>query len=357
MKKIILSIALFAGISASAQYQITSANVPVINDLTYDAVDTIPNANIDGGIASSEAQLFLIADVDLDIEESTLFDDPINYPTSSEFPTADIAFEFGAGPSFAEVKNDRVEVIGTEFASPTGGAPEAIHWDNTLSILRFPYGFGDTYKDTGHFRQSFYIGQDFGGMTIDSGRIDLTVQVTSLVDAFGSLETLNGTFSDVIRERQEITTTNIIEVCIQLIPGFPCQWQDASQFTGQSSEPETEVDYLYYGAQSKFPYASLTYNATEDTLKTVTVSLDEIYPNSINEIKNLGNMVYPNPATEVISVKASEAAIVTISDISGRTILTTTDKNNISIAHLNAGSYVISITENNAVYSGQLIKN
>lgn len=357
MKKILLSVALIAGVSASAQYQITSADAPIINDITIDAVDTIPNVEIDGGVASSSAQLFLISDVDLDVEETTLFEDPMDFTTASEFPTATVAFDFGAGPSFGVTRTDRFEIIGTEFTNPLGGEPEAVHWDNPLSILRYPYGYGDSYKDTGHFTTTFYIGQEFGGFQIDSGRIDLTIEIASLVDAFGSLETLNGTFSNVIRERQEITTTNKIEMCIEVIPGFPCQWQDASGFTGGSSEPETEIEYIFHGPESKFPYASLTYNATEDTLMSVTVTLDDIQPNSVSEIKNLSNMVYPNPATNVISVKASAAAVITISDISGRTILTTTNENNINIAHLNAGTYVVTIADNKTVYSGQIIKH
>lgn len=295
--------------------------------------------------------------MDLDVEETTLFQDPATFATASEFPTASVAFDFGAGPSFGVTSSNRFEIIGTEFTNPLGGEPEAIHWDNPLSLLRFPYGYGDSYEDTGHFRTSFYIGQEFGGFQIDSGRIDLTIEVKSAVDAQGSLETLNGTFSNVIRERQEITTTNVIEVCIVVLPGFPCQWQDASQFTGESNEPETEIEYIFHGPESKFPYASLTYNATEDSLMSVTVTLDNIQPNSISEIKNLGNMVYPNPTTDVISVTATEEATVTITDISGRNIMTTNAAKNISIAHLTAGTYILTIVENNTVYSGQLIKH
>lgn len=357
MKKILLSLALVAGVSVSAQYQITSADAPIINDITIDAIDTIPNMDIDGGVADSADQLFLIADVDLDIEETTLFQDPADFTTASEFPTASVAFDFGVGPSFGVTGSDRFEIIGTEFTNPLGGDPEAIHWDNPLSILRYPYGYGDSYEDTGHFRTTFYIGQEFGGFKIDSGRIDLTIEVKSAIDAKGSLETLNGTFANVIRERQEVTTTNVVEVCLEVIPGFPCQWQDASSFTGESNDPVTEIEYLYHGPQSKFPYASLTYNENEDTLMSVTVTLDNIQPNSVTEIKKLGNMVYPNPANDVISVKADETATVSITDISGRTMLTTNARKNISIAHLTAGTYILNIVENNTVYSGQLIKH
>jgi hypothetical protein len=357
MKKLILSAVLFAGVSASAQYQKTSADAPIINDITIDAVDTIPNMDINGGTADSSAQMFVISDVDLDEEETTLFQNPADFTTASEFPTATVAFDFGAGPSFGVASNDKFEIIGTEFTNPLGGEPEAIHWDNPLTLLTFPYGYGDSYEDVGHFKTTFYIGQEFGGFQIDSGRIDLTIEVKSVVDAFGSLETLNGTFSDVIRERQEVTTTNVVEVCLEVLPGFPCQWQDASSFTGESNDPVTEIEYLYHGPESKFPYASLTYNENEDSLMSVTVTLDNIQPNSVTEIKKLGNMVYPNPANDVISVNADDTAVVSITDISGRTILTTNARKNISIAHLTTGTYILTIVENNTVYSGQLIKH
>lgn len=356
MKKTLLIIAAFTTLSVSAQFKVTTANVPVINDNNFTAIDTIPNSLIDAG-SPGTGQVFLVSDVDLDIEESTVFEDPSLYQSSTDFPNASVAFQLGAaGTAFGQVSANNFEVVGTEFTNPLDGSTISITWDNPLTLLRYPYGYGDSYTDTGHFKTTFYVGQNVG-VQIDSARIDYTLIVNAEVDAAGSMETLNGTFMDVIRDRQVQTETNRTEVCIQFVPGFPCQWQDAGQFTGESSAPVTTVEYYYYGAQSKFAYAQLSYNATEDTLISVAVNLDEFEPSSVSDIKKLGNLVYPNPAKTSINVTATENAIVTISDFTGRTVLSKIGGGAINIERLTNGSYILTIADDNTVYSGQLIKN
>lgn len=356
MKKTLLLLAAFATVSASAQYKVTTANIPVINDINTTAVDTTPNIGIDAGAAGT-GQVFLVSDVDLDLEETTIFEDPSVYQSSIDFPNASVAFQIGTGgTAFGQIFANQFDIVGSEFTNPLDGSVMSITWDNPLSVLRYPYGFGDTYKDTGHFRTTFFVGQNVG-VQIDSARIDYTVVIDAEVDASGSMETINGTFVNVIRDRQVQTETNVTEVCIQFVPGFPCQWQDAGQFTGESSAPVTTVEYYYYGSQSKFPYAQLTYNENEDTLQSVSINLDEFEPSSISDIKKLGNLVYPNPAKTSINVTASQNATVTISDFTGRTIVSQIGGGSINIENLNNGSYILTITDNNTVFSGQLIKN
>lgn len=355
MKKLLLLLAAFTGYSTMAQYQVTTANVPVINDVNITATDTMPNESITAGM-SGTGQTYNVADVDLDIESSIFFEDPANSPEAAmEFPEAEVSFDFGLGQVYAVSRNDRFNIIGIEVVNPADGSTQNERWDNPLSLLRFPYGFGDSYQDTGHFRSTFAIDQNFMGVQIDSGRIDVTIEVDALVDGAGEFNGINGTFQNVIRERQEVTTITVIEICVSFLPGFPCEFQDASDF-GFGGGTEKTVEYYYYGPQNKFPYAQLTYNEAEDTLQEVIINIDDFEPNSITEVKKLGNKVYPNPATNVLYVNSNSTAIVTVMDLSGRTLINTVGNKSINIESLKKGAYIITIKEDNVVYSGQLLK-
>lgn len=69
--------------------------------------------------------------------------------------------------------------------------------------------------------------------------------------------------------------------------------------------------------------------------------------------------VYPNPAQDVITVSANERSAgswITIADISGRTILVTSDRSSVSIASLAPGTYTITRIQNGLRTVGTFIK-
>ena len=355
MKKTLLFFSLAAAITANAQYSRTAADGPVVGDVWNTAADTIPNEGINPGMAG-QAQAYSILDVDFNVEENTNFNSPDDYSSGGDFPEADVAFDFEGGLiAFADVTDNKMEIVGAEI--DLGMGPESNKWEDPLTFQVYPYAFGDSYEDVGRFKQSFYIGQNFQGLQIDSGRIDLTIEVDSEVDGSGTFEFFQGTYPDVIRERQVQTVTQKFEICVVFLPGLPCQWQDASDLTGGSSEPETTVTYNYFGEEDKFPYATLTFNETEDTCQFVQVNFKE-FSTSVVELEGLENALYPNPANDFVYIKAADATAIEIRDINGKMVLSQAVKPNtkVDIAKLKQGVYAVTVRGNKNLSNGTLIK-
>jgi len=79
----------------------------------------------------------------------------------------------------------------------------------------------------------------------------------------------------------------------------------------------------------------------------------------INENGTLQTTVYPNPASEVVNIEAPANSIVTILSIEGKTVMNATTNNAvemINISSLESGSYIVSISNNNAFSTQILIK-
>jgi deoxycytidylate deaminase len=73
-------------------------------------------------------------------------------------------------------------------------------------------------------------------------------------------------------------------------------------------------------------------------------------------VKNNILKVYPNPATDMITIEnAGVAALHTVTDVTGR-VLISGNGSNVNIAHLAPGMYVINITDKGNRYHSQFIK-
>ena len=89
-------------------------------------------------------------------------------------------------------------------------------------------------------------------------------------------------------------------------------------------------------------------------------------PNGLNEIVNAENpiSVYPNPATQIITISAQENlsnAVVLIYDLSGKLVLqkdihSIHKQTNLDISSLENGIYMIQVNNNNRVSRFKLMK-
>ncbi len=80
-------------------------------------------------------------------------------------------------------------------------------------------------------------------------------------------------------------------------------------------------------------------------------------PNAIDELAAKPTLnLYPNPATNMVSIKTSfETSLVSVIDLTGKTVLTTT-QNNIDISKLTAGVYFLKAENANQVVTEKFIK-
>ncbi len=153
--------------------------------------------------------------------------------------------------------------------------------------------------------------------------------ITTTADAYGTLITPEGTFTNVLRVH------------------YLQNYTDSSSF----SEIDFVSDvYAWYKEGYHFPLASITYQTTPQGgfnqyahyLETTTLGLSEEEKASLS--------IYPNPATDVATVrlKSNETLkALTITDMNGRAIdvayTSNTTEASLDLHHLDAGLYLIEL--------------
>ncbi len=93
--------------------------------------------------------------------------------------------------------------------------------------------------------------------------------------------------------------------------------------------------------------------------------LNIIYPTSSSQIVTVGwagidenhptFSIYPNPATDVITLNVDPTAIVNVYSISGAAVYTGTATNTIDVSNLDAGIYTVAVTTNGVTESQRLV--
>jgi hypothetical protein len=107
------------------------------------------------------------------------------------------------------------------------------------------------------------------------------------------------------------------------------------------------------------PY--LAYQDWANSYKATVMMYDSVFV-GINEQKESKLLLYPNPATDEISVDISEKAYgsnLTIIDIEGQQLITrqiTEPKTQIDISNLPSGVYFLRLINNRTVTVGKIIK-
>ena len=94
-----------------------------------------------------------------------------------------------------------------------------------------------------------------------------------------------------------------------------------------------------------------------DNPRTITVTGNATYIANFTNVNGISNIdsdswsLYPNPAANVVTITGVEQAMVTITDMTGRTVAThtvTDGNNNIDISQMTDGAYFLRITSNGA---------
>ena len=86
------------------------------------------------------------------------------------------------------------------------------------------------------------------------------------------------------------------------------------------------------------------------SIGTAIVSTPEIVTSHLN--------IYPNPANDFVVIEAKNISEITILDLSGKVIYqtnTNSPKTRIDISSFNTGVYLLSVKDNDALYSQKLV--
>ncbi|MGB0165847.1 MAG: hypothetical protein ACPF8V_03230 [Luteibaculum sp.] len=324
------------------QFVADSSNLPAPGFTQFVAIDTVPNAGVSAGQAGT-GQQYDVSDIDFDIEQISDIILPQNAFAGNKFPQASMAIggdQATGEPSVFFTKSaSKFELIGLALPDFFGGDDTIIiRYSNPQSQFETPAAYNDGFLDDHFARGTFYFGQEFNGLQIDSVRITTEGSTDAIIDGSGTLTTIAGVFSDVLRQRAEITETETTEGCIVVIQGFPCQWQEFA------SETTVSVEYSFIGAQSRFPLASVSYDENETTVTGVTNNSDPTLT-SIAEYapKTVEGGIFPNPATTEFQFKEEVKSAFAL-NAEGKEIQLDVINNRVNISHLAKGIYTVVAT-------------
>lgn len=344
MKKLLLFAAVnVASIGAFSQYILTSASAPKAGDAYYQIYDTIPTVS-KGEAGQGKTWDLTLMDFDVDAQSS--YSDASSSQYASSFPDAELVVD--GQDVFFDLTADRTEWIGLVIDFGTGPTP--VRLSNPESLQRYPSAYGSSYQDTSAFTGSFYIGMDFQGTTIDSGRVKYNSTKSVSYDGEGTLITQAGVFPNSLRERAYVITKQTFEACVVILPGFPCQWVDAGTLDPSfSGEPDTNVIYTWYNAKSTSPMADITYNAAEDSLISASCNMDPSFV-GIKTVSAKNASVFPNPASSLVYLKdIANVQTVVVTDLQGRTVKTVNQTSNtLDVSDLMVGNYILTIVSADA---------
>lgn len=370
-KTFTLATAVLATLGLNAQVIIDQADFPVAGDSFFMGSDAEVPVGTNVGTASGTAQTWDFSNLETDTLYSLSFVTPSSVvPFGALFPTAEIAFNQGGGYAFADLAGGDVTIIGISVDFGGGGGPIPLSMgvtaDDPWKIFQFPATYNTSFNDVAMFDTAIYsVGLVPSPYNLifnpDSIRFKRNITSSATIDAFGTL-------TDVMGNTHQVLRMNTHEVSIDTAWGLiNGTWTIVPNIPGVIANPNVSDKRLM-----RFLSKSMGYIVTEiEVDQTTGAPISALFLSDpsecctgVEEMVMAGKaLVYPNPATEFISVRTGgDQLVLTVADLSGRTVLTTAvnvDGERIDISDLRAGTYIYRLakTDGTPAANGHLIRN
>jgi len=227
---------------------------------------------------------------------------PSSAPMGSSFTSANFAFSSAGTYSFFNVGSSKMEVQAWSITAAGSGND---YTPNPRTMLKFPFNFNDSETDTW---------QKVGG-SLNT--------VTLFYDSYGTLITPAGTYTNVVRIRENY---------------------------GIGSD-----DYVWYILNPLVPVAIYDHNTT---------TLYHIAATQVTGISDQNSLpieanIYPNPANDIVSINNIPiGSSVNITDITGKTIYSLAIRNEhttIRTTDFENGVYFLQVMNNGRMANKKLI--
>ncbi len=180
-----------------------------------------------------------------------------------------------------------------------GGLTATVIYDDPQDMLQYPMTMGDSFTDT------------FGGTVTSTGEFDRSGTTVVNIDAWGSLTTPAGTFSDVVRV---VTVMNYSDV-----------------FMGSPFADYVETRYFWYDTEAAFPlleYIEIEINGTQGV--ATFAYLDAVPVSTQSPLaEDIQLSVFPNPATDQVNIEYAltegSEVVVSVCNLLGKEVLMVTN--------------------------------
>jgi hypothetical protein len=344
-KTLLLSLFGMSIIGTNAQIILTSADIATPTKVILQANDTMPTVSIG---SAGPGQTWNMAALNTHTIDTLTFR-PYSAAPNPKFSSANIAVQFGTGPTYAYLNNNATNamILGSSTIMDFGAGPSQIDQIQTPGELlaNWPSTYLSSFTNNYRINSTYYFGVDVGlGVPFDSIRTHSSVKKTQVFDAWGTITTPLGSYS-ALRAMSTEVRYDTTDVFVAMLGG----WQNNIQTTSDSS-----ASYAWWANGIGFPLVEISKDSTSVTGATWLMSLPITI--GVNEYTSTTEVnVYPNPAQDAVNfaVDSKIAKAVQIYDIAGKMIGSfgiSTDVATISTAQFANGSYTYSIIGNdNAV--------
>ena len=352
--KYIVSACVLTVLAADAQPVVTVANeVSIGTSFTHIFLDA---ANIlEGGSGANQTWDFTQVTPD----GTTRVDNwiaPAGTPFAANFPNADIVQEINAGSTYNiylyhTLSSTNTELLGIAFDIGSG-VSNIFDYSDTENLREFPATYNSTLNDT-------YAGV----MTLSSPIPTTTYRngtYSYIVDAYGSLTTLNGTFPNTLRFK-----TRQVHTDSTVYSGFPLP--PVVQHYRETAYFWTSAD-----AGDKLYQFYLSYDTTTTSTGTTTEkfsSYSQLATGMNDEISLKSSLaIYPVPAFDMATIKIQDSpggeGVLEILEVTGKcvsTFMATMQKSDsfewtFPVHDLEAGLYLVRLHCNGNEWQQRFVK-
>ena len=324
MKKILfIIVALLAVITTKAQITITQADFGNINYHAIQANDTlVDTAYIHIGNPSALTQTWVFDSLRNDytdvLQFMTVASTPAPFPAS--FGAANIAYTRSNSIgtyNFGNSSSSGVTAIGLglmqgTFPISTTTPNEAIVLNTPQTYINFPSTYGAHFMSSANaiiIDDTTFV---YSIVTVDTLRIHHTIIDSSMIDAWGIMNTPVANNVPVLRQKFIEWTIDTIDAHTTTLG-----WQNAALVALDSS-----LTYRWFANGQGFPIVEITMNKawTQDSTADYIVSTNTGVPQLSNNNSKIS--LYPNPASTELNImnNGNETSYLFVYDVMGRLI-------------------------------------
>ena len=348
MKKIYKSLSIFAfalvcknGVAQAPT--ITSVAMPAVGSTYHMIGDTIFTdiGSIVVSVGTATAQTWnYSANFITTKPDSTSFVAPTGNPGASNFPSANLASNQGGGIwGYITTSSSGANLIGVDINA--SGVTAALTF--TPAIQEFPVPF--TYLNTVSSISTATANSTYSGTPI---KIIAHQNQTITADAFGTVITPTGTYSNTLRYRvKSITSDSVISTTFGSV---------------LYSTIDSTIEYSWYENTANALVMRITLSAKNDSVRKAQY-IKSVSSTGIEQfrIQNSEFRIYPNPTSGITYLNYENVASSTVSasifDVTGRQVTSI-----INNQQQSAGKHTLNIDINNiqlpqGLYMVQLIVN
>lgn len=345
-KTFILFVMLTCAYCAQAQITITQNDFAATGTIITMTDDTLP-ATLTLG-TSGPNQTWDFSALNSHLSYQYHFVNPASAPFAPTFPTANLVIDVTGSGYFYYLNNttSALMAVGQSGDFLDNGNPMAIRLNPPDKILEFPATYQSTFSNTMSYDETIYYNMVVSGYQIDSVRMKSVQQKNSVIDAWGSLTTPEGSFP-CIRQKTSNATTDTSWGLVNI--GGNTMWVEFDNGF------KIEDIYSWYANGVGMPLVEITYDTTNNTaIEASWVMTNLTYDENDQALlqnKNNTLQIFPNPAGDIISltgIKDTKNSVVVIYNALGQEVIRVeyADKG-ISVNNLKYGVYTVDILKGN----------